>query len=120
MNADLNRADVTLAELLRARAIRASARRLTLDIVVGAAFACICTWRQPSGWASLASGALCVCLYGVWAVAEQRVDASTWNTPVATVRAWRLLGVAAATLGLLSVLVLITSVVLFAMGTYFR
>lgn len=69
--------DFPLAEFLRVRALASTRDRLIVDIMGGAAVAGTAWWARPIGWLVLASAGLCLSTYGVWAVAERRLQAGT-------------------------------------------
>lgn len=118
MPTDLDRADVTLIELLRARAIGASDRRLTWYIVGGAIATAVIAWRRPAGWTLLVSAALCILMYGAWSVAERHVQSSTWDTPAAVTRGWRVLRAITATVGVLALFSMLASVMVRTLGLW--
>ena len=118
MAADLGRADVTLIELLRARAIGASSRHLAMYIVGGAIATAVIGWRRPPGWTMLGSASLCMLMYGAWSVAERHVQSSTWDTPAAVTRGWRALRAITATVGVLALFSALASVMVRTLGRW--
>jgi hypothetical protein len=103
-------ADATLAELLSARARRASPRRLTIDIVGGVIAAGIIYWAQPKGWVILFSAAVCLAAYGCWGFADRQVPKSLLVVPQGRHHVWR---AARGLAGLIGVLSFATALVVF-------
>lgn len=74
MSDSLVRPDVSLAELLTARARGASDRRLALDVAFGSLAACgLMLWR-PSPWVPLLGAAICFLAFGTWGIALRELD----------------------------------------------
>ena len=70
------RPDIGLPELLSDRARAASARRLALDLALGAAVAVAAALWRPIAWQTLLCAALCFAAYGAWGMADRRVRAA--------------------------------------------
>jgi hypothetical protein len=107
-------ANASLAEVLRARAFRAPADRLWIDIVGGALVGGVALWARPSGWVSVVAAALCFASYGAWAVAERRLRTAT--APAPSVARWRVVHALAAVAGLSAFTLLLFSTLGIALG----
>jgi hypothetical protein len=112
------RPDASLPEFLAHRARSASARRLSIDLAVGASgLAAALHWR-PAGWEAVASIAVIFFAYGGWGIADRaRSIAATQDSRLS--RAFLnalclLLGV----IGLLATAMLLYSVWAIALGTW--
>jgi hypothetical protein len=66
----------SLADILSARAKATPPSRLLIDIVGGAAVAAVTLWARPFAWFPLAAAALCLLAYGMWALAERRLESA--------------------------------------------
>jgi hypothetical protein len=109
-------ADATLAELLSARARRASPRRLTIDIVGGTAAAGVVYWAQPKGWAILFLLAICLAAYGCWGFADRQVPKSLLVVPQGKHGLWRFARGVAGLVGVLSFAAALVVCLGFALG----
>lgn len=67
------RRDANLAELLAARARRASDGRLVLDAAGGLAVGIVSAVWQPAGWLLLVSAALCFACFGSWGILDREL-----------------------------------------------
>jgi len=92
--------NATLSEILHARAMHASRRRLGLDMVGGAMVAGAIAWARPKGWLVLLAAAVCFLAYGAWATAERRLQPVELPEHIAHESAWRALHMACAFVGL--------------------
>lgn len=89
--------NASLAELLSARARRTPHDRLVIDLAGGAVVVAVAAWARPSGWLTIASAAACLAMYGLWALAELRLQPLPWPETAPHESAWRAVrGVAAA------------------------
>jgi hypothetical protein len=92
--------NASLAEILRARALRTPADRLGIDIVGGALVSGVALWARPGGWVAMMAAALCFASYGAWAVAERRLGAPPAPDPAPHRTIWRVVHGVAAVAGL--------------------
>jgi len=92
--------NASLAEILRARALRTPADRLGIDIVGGALVGSAALWARPGGWVALMAAALCFASYGAWAVAERRLGAPPGPERAPHLTTWRVVHGVAAVAGL--------------------
>lgn len=109
---------VTLPEFLRARARSSTLRRLAFDMIGGTAIAVAAVWAKPAGWPVLASAALCVAMYGVWAVAERHLEVGDHGDRAFTEYAWFVLRTSAAGIGVAAFLALVFVLLGLALGTW--
>lgn len=110
--------DAGLAELLGARALRASPARLSVDIVIGTLVIAVAAWTRPASWLLLVSAGACLCAYGAWAFATRRLHAESWRLSPATEQRWRVLHAAAAFIGLAAFVLLLLSLLGMMLGTW--
>jgi len=118
--------EVTLSDILGARARRTPADRLVLDIVGGALIAGAAIWARPAGWGLLLTAAACFVCYGVWAFAERRLResgdsrvGSTTSAPAAATsatRGWRIAWHVSAALGIFAFVALLFTFLGVALG----
>jgi hypothetical protein len=106
--------NASLAELLAARARRATTSRLMIDIIGGALMVAAALLFKPAGWSVLGSAAGCFFAYGCWALVG-RVERDIYDAP-RRARAWDALGVACATVGVFSFIALLLTAVGHAFG----
>jgi hypothetical protein len=71
----------SLAELLSARAQSTPRSRLLIDIVGGALVAGVALWARPFAWFPVMAAAICLCAYGVWAIAERLLESADPLSP---------------------------------------
>lgn len=109
---------VTLPEFLRARARLSTPRRLALDVTGGSAIAAAALWAKPAGWAVLASAAACFTMYGLWAVAERRIERGAREGHAVVEYAWFLLRTGAAAIGMAAFGALVFALLGLALGTW--
>ena len=109
--------EVSLAQVLGARARNASPSRLSLDIFGGVAIAGTAVWARPWGWSVLASAAACFAAYGVWALAERELRDEMAQGPVIEERALHAVRAAAAIVGCGAFAALLFSLLGIALGT---
>lgn len=64
----------SLAEVLSARARRTPTSRLVIDAVGGVALSGAALWARPFGWFVLLTAGACLASYGLWALAENRLE----------------------------------------------
>jgi fatty acid desaturase len=76
----------SLAEVLSARARATPPSRLLIDICGGAAVASAALWARPVAWFPLLSAAVVLFSYGVWAIAERRLDSTAQHSERAAAR----------------------------------
>ena len=106
---DALRPDVTLPELLAARARGASDERLVANVAGGVLVAAAAAFWRPTVWPLVASAALCFVAYGLWGIADRAIGDSAARGP----RGLR--GLATA-LGWLAALALLSSVLAVGLG----
>jgi hypothetical protein len=112
------RPDASLPEFLAHRAKSASARRLSIDLLVGLAGLAAALYWRPSAWLVLASLALCFFAYGGWGIADRARSSTATGAHVllrAMTEALCALMIAA---GMLAVGSLLFSVWALALGTW--
>lgn len=109
---------VTLPEFLRARARESTPRRLAFDVIGGSAIAVAALWARPAGWTVLASAAACFALYGLWAVAERRIDVGARERRAITEYAWFVLRTSAAGAGIAAFFALVFVLLGLALGKF--
>lgn len=116
MTSSTPRPDASLGDLLSARARATPASRLGIDIAGGALIAGAAFWARPIAWVVLASAASCLMFYGVWAIADRRLQREWWlETPGATA-GWRLVRAIAGVLGLFAFGALLLAALGIALG----
>lgn len=64
----------SLVEVLSARAKRTPTSRLIIDAFGGAAVGAAAFWARPFGWFALIGAGAALFAYGVWALAERRLE----------------------------------------------
>ena len=108
----------TLASMLHERALVTPTRRLVFDLAIGALVASYAIWWRPTGWTLLASAGVCFAMYGVWAMAECRLESlpSEMTRPQRFV--WRLTSGVTALVGVISAFFLMFAVVGAMLGTW--
>lgn len=110
--------DVSLAVLLRERALAIPRRWLSIQCAAGLVQTGVSLLRHPRGWPSLALGGICLVLLALWSLSEQRlVDANSLTTRDALLP-WRLLRGVSAVLGLVSLFALLSALVSGLIGTW--
>lgn len=92
--------DATLSEVLRSRARRTPVDRLYIDVVGGLVIGLATVWARFPGWGTVGSAALCLFAYGVWAVADRRLQPVPWPEQLASPGLWRTLRASAGVAGL--------------------
>lgn len=112
------RPEASLADFLHARALSAAPSRLILDLVGGALVAGVALWARPAGWTVLASAGSCFSMYGVWAVAERRLQTDSRKLPVLIEFGWLATRTSAAGLGLAGLFALLFALLSLALGTW--
>lgn len=112
------RPDASLADFLRARAVTAAPSRLALDLIGGALVAGATLWARPGGWTVLASAGFCFSTYGLWAIAERRLQAGSRGMPVLIEFAWLAARISAAGLGLAALFVFLFALLGLALGRW--
>ena len=109
--------NATLVEILHDRAMHASSRRLGIDMIGGAIVAAAMAWARPRGWLALVAAALCFLAYGVWAIAERRLQPVEWPGRIAHASAWRTLHAAGTVIGLAAIGLMMLAFLGLALGT---
>lgn len=92
--------DANLGDLLSVRARTTPASRLGIDIAGGALIAGAAFWARPIGWVVLASASSCLAFYGLWAIAERRLQRDWWLETGRATAGWRLVRAVSGVLGL--------------------
>lgn len=103
------RANAGLAEILGARALRATSPRLVADVIVGALVVAVAAWVRPMAWMLLLSAGACLVSYGVWAFAVRRLSAEAWRLSPGAENGWRALRAAGAFAGIAAFVLLLIS-----------
>lgn len=112
------RSNASLAEVLSARAHQATPVRLLADISGGTALVLAMAVYQPRAWVVLASAGLCFSAYGVWALAERRLEWRTLYRSVAAERGWRTARMVSAVVGLGAFVTMLLASLMLILGTW--
>ncbi len=118
MTPEVMKPDASLAEFLHERALVTAPTRLLIDLVGGALVAAAALWARPPGWTVVASAGLCLSMYGVWAVAERRLQPVSTEMRAFVEFAWLATRACAALLGLASLGAFLFSLLALALGTW--
>jgi hypothetical protein len=110
--------NASLGSFLHARAFAAHTRRLVLDVAVGSLVAVAAAWVRPSGWVMIACIGGCFAMYGLWALAERRLEDERLVMSRGPEVLWEIVRGGAALLGIASVLLLMFSAVAATLGTW--
>ena len=111
------RPDVSLPELLAARAHHASDTRLALDVALGLfAAAAAGVWR-PTGWILLLSAGLCFAAFGAWGIAERELHERVHADDAPQQRLLRIQRSIAVGVGIAAFVVLVLGALAFGFGT---
>lgn len=80
-------ARASLADVLSERAKATPTSRLVIDAIGGALVAGVGLWARPVAWFPLVAASVCFFSYGVWAIAERRLESSA---PISVQGEWML------------------------------
>ena len=118
MSPEVMKPDASLGEFLHERALVTAPTRLGLDVVGGALVAGAALWARPPGWTVVASAGTCLSLYGVWAVAERRLQRASSDTPAFVEFAWLAARASATLLGLAALGAFLFALLALALGRW--
>ena len=108
----------SLGDALVQCARRASMPRLILDVTGGVFILAVAVAWRPSGWAVLASAALCFATFGVSALADRLLDTSGAATNSGVAASLLILRTTAIAAGTVAALLVLFGAVGMAMGTW--
>lgn len=108
----------SLASLLQARAFASSPRRLYADIGIGTVVALGGVWWHGRYWTLVAAVGVCLASYGVWAIAERRLDMETIPMSITQERLWGVVRGTAAMLGMITALIFGFNIAAATLGTW--
>ncbi len=110
--------DATLAEVLSHRARNTPQSRLVIDIVGGLAIAALTAWARPTGWVTVASGAICLAAYGTWGWVDRWLSAQVTPLGDSATTRWRMAQQLVAVVGLGAFVLFLMAVLGIALGKF--
>jgi hypothetical protein len=109
---------LNLTDAVVHRARTASKRRLFVDTGAGTLVAVAAIVWKPSGWAVIASAALCFAAFGAWGVADRLLEEHSQLRGRGFVEFLLILRTVAVTVGVAAALILLFGMAGLAMGTW--
>jgi hypothetical protein len=114
------RAELTLLEMLAARARGASDGRLVLDVLGGLTIAIVFVLWRPAAWLVPFSVSLCFLTFGAWGISDRELGerAVTGATSIRTLATLRAVRAGAAVIGAISAVLAVLAAFAMALGTW--